>query len=143
MLQGIYGSSQSEMSDDFGCQAIYNSSMSFGSALESIRKDRGLTQSQLAERLDVNQSLIAKWESGKVQPRTSTLEKLAEALQVQTEELLAGEYGTVSVHLRSLDPRLMELLSQVHKLDVPDREALRRVLEAMLTRTRVQEAIAG
>lgn len=117
--------------------------MPFGDALEKIRKERGLTQAQLANKLDVNQSLIAKWESGKVQPRAATLEKLAEVLEVQVDELLAGEYGTVSVNLRSLDPKLVELFEQVHKLAPPDRDALRRILEAMLTRTRVQEAMAG
>ena len=117
--------------------------MSFGESLERIRKDRGLTQSQLAASLDVNQSLVAKWESGKVQPRSSTLERLALVLEVETEELLAGEYGKVSVNLRSVDPKLVELMGQVHRLAVADREALRRILEAMLTRTKIQEAMAG
>lgn len=117
--------------------------MSFGESLERIRKDRGLTQSQLAASLDVNQSLVAKWESGKVQPRSSTLERLALVLEVETEELLAGEFGKVSVNLRSVDPKLVELMGQVHRLAVADREALRRILEAMLTRTKIQEAMAG
>ncbi len=109
---------------------------------ERIRKDRGLTQSQLAASLDVNQSLVAKWESGKVQPRSSTL-RLALVLEVETEELLAGEYGKVSVNLRSVDPKLVELMGQVHRLAMADREALRRILEALLTRTKIQEAMAG
>jgi len=117
--------------------------MSFGESLERIRKERGLTQSQLATQLDVNQSLVAKWESGKVQPRASTLDRLASVLEVETEELLAGEYGKVSVKLRSVDPKLMELMGQVHRLALADRDALRRILEAMLTRTKIQEAMAG
>lgn len=117
--------------------------MSFGESLEQIRKDRGLTQSQLAAHLDVNQSLVAKWESGKVQPRSSTLERLAQVLEVETEELLAGEFGKVSVNLRNVDPKLVELMGQVHRLAVADRDALRRILEAMLTRTKIQEAMAG
>jgi len=117
--------------------------MSFGESLERVRKERGLTQSQLAASLDVNQSLVAKWESGKVQPRTTTLERLAVVLEVETEELLAGEYGKVSINLRTVDPKLVELMGQVHRLAVADREALRRILEAMLTRTKIQEAMAG
>ncbi len=117
--------------------------MSFGVSLEEIRKKRGLTQSQLAQRLEINQSLIAKWESGKVQPRASTLERLANVLEVEVEELLAGEFGKVSAQLRSVDPKLVELMGQVHRLTPADREALRRVLEAMLTRTKIQEAMAG
>ena len=117
--------------------------MSFGESLERIRKERGLTQSQLATKLDVNQSLVAKWESGKVQPRSSTLDRLASVLEVETEELLDGEYGKVSINLRSLDPKLMELMGQVHRLALADRDALQRILEAMLTRTKIQEAMAG
>jgi transcriptional regulator with XRE-family HTH domain len=117
--------------------------MPFGQSLEKIRKERGMTQAQLAAKLDVNQSLIAKWESGKVQPRTATLERLADVFDLEVEELLAGEYGQVSANLRTLDPKLVELLGEVHRLAQPDREALRRILEAMLTRTKIQEAMAG
>jgi len=117
--------------------------MSFGESLERLRKERGLTQSQLAVKLDINQSLVAKWESGKVQPRSATLERLALVLGVEAEELLSGQFGKVSASLRNVDPKLMELMGQVHRLAVADRDALRQVLEAMLTRTKVQEAIAG
>lgn len=122
--------------------------MPFGDALERIRKERGLTQAQLAQKLDVNQSLIAKWESGKVQPRAATLAKLAETLEVAVEELIVGEAQTTSSSaptksLRALDPKLVELFEEAHKLSPGDREALRRILEAMLTRTRIQEAMAG
>lgn len=117
--------------------------MSFNEALARIRKQKGWTQSQLASELDVNQSLVAKWESGKVQPRSSTLERLARVFEVEVEELLAGDLGTVSANLKSVDPRLVELFGQVHRLEAPDREALRRILEAMLTRSRVQEAIGA
>ena len=116
--------------------------MSFGDALSNIRRQRGLTQGQLASRLQVNQSLVAKWESGKVQPRSSTLERLAQVLEVEVEELLAGDYGKVGLSLKTVDPKLVELFGQVHRLDISDREALRRVLEAMLTRSKVQDAIA-
>lgn len=115
----------------------------FGQALAVMRKQRGLTQGQLAEKLDVNQSLIAKWESGRVQPRSSTLKRLAELLGVEPHELVGGELGKISSTLKNIDPKLMDLFAQAHKLSEADREAVRRVLEAMLTRSKVQEAIAS
>lgn len=48
-------------------------------ALIEARAAAGLTQAQLAERMQTTQSVIARLESGRVQPTTSTLQRLARA----------------------------------------------------------------
>lgn len=63
----------------------------FGTRLKELRKERGLTQEQLAERLLVAFQTVSKWENGVSNPDFSLIAPLAEALQVSTDELLGAD----------------------------------------------------
>ncbi|MFX1518563.1 MAG: CBS domain-containing protein [Promethearchaeota archaeon] len=54
--------------------------------IRRMRKRLGLTQTELAQRANVSQSLIARIESGSVDPRLSTLRRILEALEKSTKE---------------------------------------------------------
>ncbi len=60
----------------------------FGQRLFSFREAAGLTQHQLAEKLQVHQTNIAFWEHGDKPPRGEVLPSLAKALDVKVDELL-------------------------------------------------------
>jgi transcriptional regulator with XRE-family HTH domain len=63
-----------------------------GDRLRDLRKRRLLTQEQLAERSSVGIATIVRVERNQVEPRGSTIRKLAEALSVDPEELVkAGD----------------------------------------------------
>lgn len=61
--------------------------------LNHYRKRANLTQEQLAEKLLVDRSAIAKWETGKANPTTDKLITLAEILDCTTDELLKESEG--------------------------------------------------
>ena len=52
------------------------------------RKEKGLTQAQLAEKIGVNQAHISRWEKNAHKPTTAALIKLAAALDCSIEELI-------------------------------------------------------
>ena len=52
------------------------------------RKELGLTQQQLAEKLNISDKVVSKWETGKSLPDTAMLIPLAEALQISINELM-------------------------------------------------------
>lgn len=56
-----------------------------------LRKEQGLTQSQLAEKLDVTNKAISKWERGLGAPDISLLRNLSSILKVSINEILIGE----------------------------------------------------
>ena len=58
-----------------------------GRNIRSARKQRLLTQHDLADMLDVDQADISRWERGLHVPRAGTLVRLAGALEVKVEEL--------------------------------------------------------
>lgn len=59
--------------------------------LRERRRDLGLTQSELAERADVSQPLIARIENGDVDPRLSTVTRIVEVLERVEEERVTAE----------------------------------------------------
>lgn len=62
----------------------------FGDFLYELRKERGMTQSALAERLGVTNKAVSKWETGEAMPETSLLLPLSEIFGVTVDELLNG-----------------------------------------------------
>ena len=62
-----------------------------GKFIALTRKNNGLTQEQLAEKLGVTNKTISRWETGKYMPDLSLLKPLSEELGVTLNELLSGE----------------------------------------------------
>lgn len=61
-----------------------------GATVKSLREKCGMTQAQLAERLNVTAKAVSKWETGAGYPDITMLEPIAEALCTSVAELLAG-----------------------------------------------------
>ena len=62
-----------------------------GQLIAELRKEKGLTQKQLAEALNVTDKAVSKWERGLSFPDISMLEPISELLGVSIMEILAGE----------------------------------------------------
>ena len=90
--------------------------------LKKLRKDRGLTQTQLADALNVSQSTIASWENGTRQPTTDFLPTLAEFYGISTDKIL----GMIAeLQLSPETPRTEEariLMSGVDRMPESDRK---------------------
>lgn len=67
--------------------------MKTGALIAQARKEKGLTQKELAEKVYVSVQAVSKWELGKNFPDLPLMEPLAEALDLTVTELLAGERG--------------------------------------------------
>ena len=65
--------------------------MEFGEKLQELRKNKGLTQEELAELLYVSRTAISKWESGRGYPNIDSLKEIAKFFQVSIDVLLSGE----------------------------------------------------
>lgn len=65
--------------------------LQFGAFVAQLRKERGMTQKELADILHVTDKAVSKWETGKGFPDLKLLEPLARALGVSLVELMRGE----------------------------------------------------
>lgn len=64
--------------------------------ISSRRKERNMTQEQLAEKIGVSAKVVSKWETGRSLPDTSFLLPLCDALGLTVQELLRAEEGAKS-----------------------------------------------
>ena len=64
-----------------------------GGLIAQVRREKELTQKDLAERLHVSVQAVSKWERGLSCPDIALLEPLAEALGLTVTELLSGQRG--------------------------------------------------
>ena len=62
-----------------------------GRFIAECRKEKGLTQSQLAEMLNITDKAVSKWETGKGLPDVSIMIELCDILGINVNELLSGE----------------------------------------------------
>ena len=65
--------------------------MEFNEKLQNLRKNKGLTQEELAEALFVSRTAVSKWESGRGYPSIDSLKELSKFFSVTIDELLSGE----------------------------------------------------
>ena len=65
--------------------------MEFNEKLQELRKQKGLTQEELAETLYVSRTAISKWESGRGFPNIESLKAISKFFSVSLDELLSGE----------------------------------------------------
>lgn len=65
-----------------------------GAIIKRLREEKGLTQSELAERLRVSDKTVSKWETGKGYPDITLIEPIAKALGISVQELLSGSSVT-------------------------------------------------
>lgn len=91
--------------------------------LKQFRKEKGLTQAELAEEIDVSLVNYAKYEGGQRTPSLPTLVKISLALEIPLECLLFEERKSFHLsaeriaHLRSLEPdKLKAILEQLQIL---------------------------
>jgi transcriptional regulator with XRE-family HTH domain len=75
-----------------------------GAYISQLRKEKNLTQAELAEQLNISHQAVSKWENGIALPDTETLLLLARIFHVSIEELLSG--GKTGPVQRRDDPRL-------------------------------------
>ena len=62
-----------------------------GNTVKELRETRGMTQTELADKLGVSNKTVSKWETGKGLPDITLLQPLAQALGISVIELMNGE----------------------------------------------------
>ena len=83
-----------------------------GKFIQDIRKEKGLTQKELAELIGVSDKTISKWENGNSSPDTSMLMSLSAALEVTVNELLSAERISPENYSMKAEETIMTLMKE-------------------------------
>ncbi len=110
-----------------------------GARVAQLRKDQGLTQTQLAERLGIAQQTLAHYEVGRLRVAASMLPTLAQMLNTSVEELI-GQAPARTNGKRGPAPKLQQQMERLSALPKPKQRAVMEVLESMLAQAAHEEA---
>ena len=88
-----------------------------GKFIAECRKKNSLTQMQLAERLNITDRAVSKWETGKSMPDSSIMLDLCGVLGISVNDLLSGEVVTVDNYNKELENNLIEMVKQKEEAD--------------------------
>ena len=100
--------------------------MDLATRLAAARKERGLTQQALADRVGIHVTQIRRYEAGTSSPTLDVLAKIALSMNVTTDSLVFGE------HDRDPDEDLRLSYEATRHLDPDEREMVKGLIEAVL-----------
>ena len=86
-----------------------------GKFIAERRKEKELTQKQLAEQLSVSDKAVSKWETGRSMPDNSILFELCKILDINVNELLSGEKLSDDNYHGKAEENMMTLMKEKQK----------------------------
>lgn len=86
---------------------------SMGEIIAVLRRERGMTQKELADRLNITDKAVSKWETGLALPDTAAIPKLAEIFGVSVEELISAKASSGAKHRGAANAEAVKIMSIV------------------------------
>lgn len=86
---------------------------SMGEIIAVLRRERGMTQKELADRLNITDKAVSKWERGLALPDTAAIPKLAEIFGVSVEDLISAKASSGAKHRGAANAEAVKIMSIV------------------------------
>ena len=88
-----------------------------GRFIAERRREKNLTQMQLAEKLGITDRAVSKWENGRSLPDSSIMLALCKELDISVNDLLCGEVVSMENYNKELENKLLEVVKEKEKAD--------------------------
>ena len=86
-----------------------------GKFIAELRKQKNLTQMQLAEKLGITDKAISKWETGRAMPDTSIMLELCDILCISVKDLLCGEKTDMDNNSQGNEQLLLDMANELER----------------------------
>ena len=83
-----------------------------GRFIKACRKEKNLTQREVAEKLNISEKTVSKWETGNGLPEVSLMLPLCELLEISVNELLSGERLDEKKYFEKAEQNIMSLMEE-------------------------------
>ena len=83
-----------------------------GQFIKAIRKEKSLTQREVAQSLDISEKTVSKWETGNGLPEVSLMLPLCKLLEISVNELLSGERLDEKRYFEKAEQNIMTLMNE-------------------------------
>jgi len=110
---------------------------------DKIKKHRtvkGLSQKEIALEVGIDQAQYSRIESGKVEPTLSSLEKIADALDVRLPELFDDN---IVLDINSYDKSAIDKLRLVEELDEQEKKSIFNIIDIAISRKRLKDNLTS
>lgn len=104
-----------------------------------LRKKKGWSQDELAQKVGIHITHVSRLENGHYQPSLDVVKKFIEIFEVSADYLLNDETDNFEVNIK--DKSLAERIRMVDTLADEDRKALAQVIDSMLTKKKVLDLL--
>lgn len=115
--------------------------MPFAEKLAKLRKDKGLTQEDLAKKIGVGIAQMRRYEKGASSPTLEVIKNMAKTLGISADDLIFDENeGVAPTHI--LDRKLLEQFEMLSRMSPHDKEAVQTIIDSMIIKSRLQEVMS-
>jgi len=108
--------------------------------IKALRKKHGLSQAQLAERIGAHLTHVNRIETGKSMPGLDFLIKISRVFHVTLDDLIRDD-ADVLAETHFADKDLAERLRLLDQLDDDERQAIVKIIDAVLTKQRMRQVL--
>lgn len=123
-----------------GAKYNTNHSYEFGRRLSEIRRKKGLSQPELAQRMGTTKRMVSHWEREVEKPYAELIQKLAQALDVPEAVFLKAKAAEQVAEVPSVIRSLKQRLPKLSTLSRKDQENLVGVIDGFLSKHRQEAA---
>jgi transcriptional regulator with XRE-family HTH domain len=115
--------------------------MQLGESIKKVRQAKHLSQKEAAAACKMDQSYYSRIENGKLDPSFSVVVRIAKALKVELHELFRAD--ELFKEINSADRSLIEKITLIDSLDKKERTAFFTMLDALVAKKKMKEALTG
>ena len=109
--------------------------MTLGQKINKIRKEKKLSQSDIAETVGVSRDAISKYERDDIVPSVENAKKIAQVLEVSLDYLVSKEDKQ-----EVIDNRMLQRIREIQKLAENDKQTIINVIDAYVRDTKAKQA---
>ena len=104
--------------------------MSFGEKIKILRKENGLSQDQLSEKINGDGRQISRYENGKMMPSIEAVIKIAKTFNISIDYLLLED--SIRKPLYTKENKLLEKFEEIQKLEEEDKKAISQLIDSLI-----------
>lgn len=111
-----------------------------GKRIQELRKQAGLSQTELATKIGVSYPQMSRYEVKGVQPPADVLKKLADALNTSVDYLISGNTGE-KANAALKDIKLLNLFKSVERMNEEDKTVITKLISAFVFQQETQQRL--
>ncbi|CAM3925069.1 MULTISPECIES: helix-turn-helix domain-containing protein [Flavobacterium] len=115
--------------------------MNIGDKIKAVREAKNLSQKEISNMVQMDQSQYSKIENGKTDPTTNTLEKIAKALGIELSELFISD--KIFKDINSADKTIMEKIRLIEMLDEKEQASIYNIVDGLVASKRLRNSLSN